>query len=99
MKDYYQTNKGRLLGIGGILIIVGIILYFARGQEAVLVLPVVGVVLFIAGVIYKPRKKKTENVASEAQWAEFLDLTRGLFRIAVSTEKEITVESLKGVTS
>jgi hypothetical protein len=45
---------------------VGLVLYFARGQEAVLVLPIVGVVLFIAGVIYKPRKK-TENVASEAQ--------------------------------
>jgi uncharacterized membrane protein HdeD (DUF308 family) len=56
-KDYYQTNKGRLLGIGGILIIVGLVLYFSRGQEAVLVLPVVGVVLFIAGIIYKPRKK------------------------------------------
>jgi uncharacterized membrane protein HdeD (DUF308 family) len=67
MKDYYQTNKGRLLGIGGILIVVGLVLYFARGQEAVLVLPIVGVVLFIAGVIYKPRQKKTENVASEAQ--------------------------------
>ncbi len=65
MKDYYQTNKGRLLGIGGILIIVGLVLYFARGQEATLVLPVVGVVLFIAGVIYKPRKKK-ENVTSDA---------------------------------
>jgi uncharacterized membrane protein HdeD (DUF308 family) len=57
MKDYYQTNKGRLLGIGGILIIVGLILYFARHQEVVLVLPVVGLVLFIAGVLYKPRKK------------------------------------------
>jgi uncharacterized membrane protein HdeD (DUF308 family) len=64
---YYQTNKGRFLGIGSILIVVGLILYFARGTEAVLVLPVVGVVLLIAGVIYKPRKKKTENVASEAQ--------------------------------
>ena len=52
MKDYYQTNKGRLLGIGGILIVVGLVLYFARHQEAVLVLPIVGVVLFIAGVIY-----------------------------------------------
>jgi uncharacterized membrane protein HdeD (DUF308 family) len=60
MKDYYQTNKGRLLGIGGILIIVGLILYFARGQEVVLVLPIVGVVLFIAGVLYKPRKKTDE---------------------------------------
>ncbi len=67
MKDYYQTNKGRLLGIGGILIVVGLVLYFARGQEAVLVLPLVGIVLFIAGVIYKPPKKKIENVASEAQ--------------------------------
>ena len=65
MKDYYQTNKGRLLGIGGILILVGLVLYFARHQEAVLVLPVVGVVLFIAGVIYKPSKKK-ENVTSDA---------------------------------
>ncbi len=58
MKDYYQTNKGRLLGIGGILIIVGLVLYFARGQEAVLVLPVIGAVLFIAGVIYKPKRKE-----------------------------------------
>ncbi len=58
MKDYYQTNKGRLLGIGGILIVVGLILYFARRQEAVLLLPVVGVVLFIAGVLYKPRKNR-----------------------------------------
>jgi len=66
MKDYYQTNKGRLLGIGGILIVVGLVLYFARGQEAVLVLPIAGVVMFIAGVIYKPRKKK-ENVTSDTQ--------------------------------
>ncbi len=65
MKDYYQTNKGRLLGIGGILIVVGLVLYFARHQEAVLVLPIVGVVLFIAGVLYKPRKK-TENISSES---------------------------------
>ena len=64
--DYYQTNKGRLLGIGGILTVVGLILYFARGNETVLVLPIVGIVLFIAGIIYKPHKK-TENVASEAQ--------------------------------
>jgi uncharacterized membrane protein HdeD (DUF308 family) len=61
MKDYYQTNKGRLLGIGGILIIVGLILYISRGQEVVLVLPIVGIVLFIAGVLYKPRKKGANN--------------------------------------
>jgi uncharacterized membrane protein HdeD (DUF308 family) len=63
MKDYYQTNKGRLLGIGGILILVGLILYFARHQEVVLVLPIVGIVLFIAGVLYKPHKKMTETAA------------------------------------
>ncbi len=55
--DYYQTNKGRLLGIGGILIVVGLVLYFARGQEAVLILPIVGIVLFIAGVLYGSTKK------------------------------------------
>ncbi len=65
-KDYYQTNKGRLLGIGGILVVVGLVLYFARHQELVLVLPIVGIVLFISGVIYKPRKKK-ENVTSDTQ--------------------------------
>ncbi len=65
MKDYYQTNKGRLLGIGAILTVVVLVLYFARGQEAVLVLPIVGIVLFIAGVIYKPRKK-TENATSNS---------------------------------
>jgi uncharacterized membrane protein HdeD (DUF308 family) len=64
--DYYQTNKGRLLGIGGILIVVGLVFYLVRGVETVLILPVIGIVLFIAGIIYKPRKK-TENVASEAQ--------------------------------
>jgi uncharacterized membrane protein len=67
MKDYYQTTKGRLLGIGAILTVVGLVLYFVRGHNALVlvVLPVVGVVLFIAGVIYKPRKKEqtTTNTA------------------------------------
>jgi uncharacterized membrane protein HdeD (DUF308 family) len=63
---YYQTNKGRLLGIGSILIVVGLVLYFARGIETTLVLSIVGIVLLIAGVIYKPREKKTENVTSDA---------------------------------
>ena len=64
--DYYQTNKGRLLGIGGILTIVGLVIYFTRANETVLILPVIGIVLFIAGILYKPHKK-TENVASETQ--------------------------------
>ncbi|MEJ2241473.1 MAG: hypothetical protein P8Y18_04950 [Candidatus Bathyarchaeota archaeon] len=59
--EYYQTNKGRLLGIGGILTIVGLVIYFVRGNETVLILPVVGIVLFIAGIIYKPHKK-TEKI-------------------------------------
>jgi uncharacterized membrane protein HdeD (DUF308 family) len=67
MKDYYQTNKGRLLGIGGILIVVGLALFFTRGQEAVLVLPIVGAVLFIAGILYKPRKKQQTTFNTENQ--------------------------------
>jgi len=65
-KNYYPTNKGRLLAMGSILIVLGLYLYFARGVEPTLVLPIAGIVLLIAGVIYKPRKK-TENVVSEAQ--------------------------------
>jgi hypothetical protein len=45
----------------------GLVLFFARGVEAALVLPIVGIVLLIAGIIYKPRQKKTENVTSDAQ--------------------------------
>jgi uncharacterized membrane protein YfcA len=58
--------KLRLLVGGPILIVLGLVLYLVRGTEAALILPIVGIVLLIAGVIYKPRKKKTENVASEA---------------------------------
>ncbi len=66
MKDYYQTNKGRLLGIGGILIVVGLVLYFARHSEAVIILPVVGIVLFVAGIIYKPKQKTASNGPNSA---------------------------------
>ena len=69
-KDYYQTNKGRLLGIGGILIVVGLVLYFVRGDEATLVLPIVGIVLLIAGIIYKPRKKP-ENVTIDSRRQDY----------------------------
>lgn len=55
--EYYQTNKGRLLGIGSILIVVGLILYFTRHVETTLILPAVGIVLLIAGVIYKPSRE------------------------------------------
>jgi len=50
---------------GPVLIVLGLVLYLVRGVEAILVLPVVGIVLLIAGVIYKPHQKKTENISSE----------------------------------
>ena len=59
--------KLRLLVGGPVLIVLGLVIYLIRGIEAALILPIVGIVLLIIGVIYKPRKKKTENVASEAQ--------------------------------
>jgi uncharacterized membrane protein HdeD (DUF308 family) len=58
--------KLRLLIGGLVLIVLGLVLYLVRGLEAALVLPVVGIVLIIAGVIYKPRTKKTENVTNDA---------------------------------
>jgi uncharacterized membrane protein HdeD (DUF308 family) len=58
--------KLRLLVGGPVLIVLGLVIYLVRGTELALVLPVVGVVLLIAGVIYKPRKKKTEGVVSDA---------------------------------
>jgi uncharacterized membrane protein HdeD (DUF308 family) len=57
--------KGRLLTMGCILIVLGLVLYFARGVEATLVLPIVGIILLIAGVVYKPRKR-TENATSSS---------------------------------
>ncbi len=58
---YYQTNKGRLLAFGTVLIVLGIVLFFAKGIQDALVLPVFGLVLLIAGIIYNPRQKKSEN--------------------------------------
>jgi uncharacterized membrane protein HdeD (DUF308 family) len=49
--------KIRLLLMGGILIVLGLGIFIARGAEVALILPVVGIVLIIAGVLYKPRKK------------------------------------------
>ena len=69
MKDYYQTNKGRLLGIGGILIIVGLVLYFARGQETVLVLPPsLGLCCSLPKLfISRARRKKTSQARQHRQ--------------------------------
>ena len=52
-----DSMKIRLLLMGGILIVLGLGIFIARGVEAALILPVIGIVLLIAGVLYKPRKK------------------------------------------
>ena len=52
-----DSMKIRLLLMGGILIVLGLGIFIARDVEAALILPVVGIVLLIAGVLYKPRKK------------------------------------------
>jgi len=58
--------KGRLLVMGCILIVLGLVLYVTRGIEATLALVVIGIVLLTVGILYKPRKKKTENVTTNA---------------------------------
>lgn len=49
--------KWRLPVEGGISIVLGLALFIIRGAEVLLMLPVVGIVLIIAGVLYKPHKK------------------------------------------
>ena len=56
--------KRRLLVGGPILIVLGLVIYLVRGAELALVLPVIGIIILIAGVIYKPHPKKTENTVS-----------------------------------
>jgi uncharacterized membrane protein HdeD (DUF308 family) len=62
--SWIWNMKLRFLVGGPVLIVLGLVLYLVRGIEAALILPVVGIVLLIIGVIYKPRKKKTENITS-----------------------------------
>jgi LPXTG-motif cell wall-anchored protein len=62
----WNSARAKLLVVGPILIVLGLVLYIVRGDTAVLVFPVIGIVLLIAGILYKPRKKKTENIGSEA---------------------------------
>jgi LPXTG-motif cell wall-anchored protein len=67
-------DKGRLLAMGGIILIIfGLVIYLVRGVEATLSLVVIGVVLLIAGILYKTRKKKTENATSDASQPKFLN--------------------------
>lgn len=57
--------KRRLLIGGVILIVLGLVLYALRGFEVALALPVIGVIVLIIGVIYKPKKKEPTTVDSE----------------------------------
>ena len=57
--------KRRLLVGGPVLIVLGLIIYLVRSTELALVLPVVGIVLLILGVFWKPRKK-ADNVSNDA---------------------------------
>lgn len=53
--------KLRLLLMGCILIILGAVFYFARGVADALILPVIGIVLLVGGIIY-PNRVKQETV-------------------------------------
>ena len=57
--------KGRLLVIGCVLIVLGLVFFVARGSDAALVLPVIGIVLLIAGLLYRPSRKKIENITRD----------------------------------
>ena len=61
----WNSARAKLIAAVPILIVLGLVLHVVRGDTAVLVFPVVGVILLIAGVIYKPRKKKIENITRD----------------------------------
>ena len=53
-----NAMKLRLLLMGCILIILGTVFYFSRGNVDALILAIVGVVLLIGGIIYPNRVKQ-----------------------------------------
>ncbi len=57
--------KRRLLVGGPILVIVGLAVYLIRGAQLALILPVIGVVLLILGVLYKPKPKKKPELIND----------------------------------
>ncbi|HTY75185.1 MAG TPA: hypothetical protein VMD05_06435 [Candidatus Nanoarchaeia archaeon] len=62
MSSLWNIKRRLLLG-GPILIVLGLVIYLVRGVEFALVLPIIGVVLVVGGILYKPKKKK-ENPAT-----------------------------------
>ena len=62
-----DNMKLRLILMGCILIVLGVILLIVRGYSApLIVLPVIGVVLAAIGVIWKPRKK-TDSIRRDTE--------------------------------
>ncbi len=57
--------KRRLLVGGPILVAVGLAVYLIRGAQLALILPVIGVVLLILGVLYKPKPKKKPELIND----------------------------------
>lgn len=64
----WSRVRAKLIVAGPILIVLGIVLYVVRGETAVLVLPVVGAILLIVGVLWEStisrRQRKPENLTS-----------------------------------
>jgi C4-dicarboxylate transporter len=57
--------KRRLLVGGPILVVVGLAVYIIKGAQLALVLPVIGAVLLILGVLYKPKPKKKPELIND----------------------------------
>lgn len=49
----WNSARAKLLVAGPILIVLGLVLYVVRGETAVLVFPVIGVILLIVGVVWE----------------------------------------------
>ncbi len=58
--------KRRLLIGGPILIILGLAVYSIRGLTTALALPIIGIIVLIIGVLYKPQQKKKEIITEES---------------------------------
>jgi hypothetical protein len=57
--------KRRLLVGGPILVVVVLAVYLIKGAQLALLLPVIGVVVLILGVLYKPKPKKKPEVIND----------------------------------
>lgn len=49
----WNSARGKLIVAGPVLIVLGLVLYVAKGNTTALVFPVIGVILLIVGVIWE----------------------------------------------